>query len=1045
MIRSLSVFCLLSCISIVSFAQLTINYDYRSESNPYYWKNRKPHAAYWQQDVNYTIKAALDDKTDIISASEVLTYWNNSPDTLKFVYFHLYQNAFQPGSYYTELNKNNRQPPVFGHYEAEGMGTKVEKITIDGQQVKTELDNTILKVYLPNTLLPGGKVSFEINFKTYFDTGSLRRRMKKFTPARGYKHFDAVHWYPRICVYDAKFGWETDQHLGKEFYGDFGAYQVELTLPNNYILDATGELINRAEMLPADLRAKLDISNFKNKPLGEAPSVIIAPDGTTKTWKFSAVNVHDFAFTADPTYRIGETEWNGIKCIALAQEPNAAGWQDAAQLTAKVIKIYSEDFGMYAYPKMIVADARDGMEYPMLTLDGGISPGYRNVIAHEIGHNWFFGMVGNNETYRAALDEGFTQFLTAWSLTRMAADTGNIDPTIKEYVCFAGYLRDAINKSDEPLNTHSDQFNAALGHGGGYGHVYYKTATMLYNLQYVLGDELFLRAMKNYVKQYQICHPYFEDFRNSIIQYTHTDLNWFFDQWLETTKRIDYAVKSVKKGNAADEYRITFKRKERMQMPVDFTVIAKDGKEYSYHIPNTYFIKSTTATVLPMWKGWDKIYPEYTATVSIPGGIRDVRIDTTYRLADAYKLDNSSKCPHVIKFNNGRIRPVNYKKYQSQWRPDVWYNSLDGIKAGLQYDGHFMNYKHILDVGVWYNTGVFADNRVVGIQPERDLISWHFSYRNAIGKNAFYNILSRHMDGLYAHGISIEKTMGSNKISAGFKSLYRYGADDLAYLLYQDQWNPVMFNNTLNLSAQHNYDSRAGHGYVKLAMKSTAPGSDYDYANANLTVINNKALWKFDLRTRFFAQYTTGSNVAPESQLYMAGANPEELMESKYTRSRGYVPTEWLGYGTDYNHFHAGGGLNLRGFSGYLLPVDDANGNQAFSYAGRSGAAVNMELDFDRLIRFRPPVIRNYLKLDTYLFGDLGIMGDPTRKTGLAPMNLRMDAGVGTALTIKSWGRFQSAQPLTLRFDMPLVLSHTPFLSPEFVQFRWVVGISRAF
>ncbi len=195
---------------------------------------------------------------------------------------------------------------------------------------------------------------------------------------------------------------------------------MNITIANHYILDGTGVLVNEPEVLPADLRKQLDISNFAKKPIGSPASEIIKPDGTTKTWKYHAENVHDFAFTADPTYRIGEVRTkDGVRCIALAQERNAAGWQDAAAFTAKVIETYSRDFGQYAYPKMIVADAQDGMEYPMLTLDGGLYPGYHFVIAHEVGHNWFFGMVGNNETYRAALDEGFTQYLTAWSLNRI--------------------------------------------------------------------------------------------------------------------------------------------------------------------------------------------------------------------------------------------------------------------------------------------------------------------------------------------------------------------------------------------------------------------------------------------------------------------------------------------------------------------------------------------------------------------------------------------------------------------------------------------------
>ncbi|MBK7182903.1 MAG: hypothetical protein IPH89_08185 [Bacteroidetes bacterium] len=387
---------------------------FQSASNQYYWKNRKPYEGYWQQDVHYKINARIDDKTDIIDGDIELTYYNNSPDELPFVYFHLYSNAQTQDSYLADLYRNNKLYPKFGKYQQQGLGTNVSKITANGADLKMEQDNTVLKVYLPTPLKAGEKITLQIAFKTYFDNGSIRNRMKMFN-AFGYKHYDVVHWYPRISVYDKKQGWDTDQHMDHEFYGDYGTFDVAFTFPNNYILDATGTLINKDEVLPADLREKLDIKNFKTKPWNEKPSVIIEPNGTTKTWLFHAENVHDFALTADPTYRIGETEWNGIKCIALVQEPHAAHWQNASEYTSKIIKTNSESFGMYGYNKMVVADAQDGMEYPMVTLCGGYDPDYRDLFVHEISHNWFFGMVGSNETYRAALDEGFTQFVTAWT------------------------------------------------------------------------------------------------------------------------------------------------------------------------------------------------------------------------------------------------------------------------------------------------------------------------------------------------------------------------------------------------------------------------------------------------------------------------------------------------------------------------------------------------------------------------------------------------------------------------------------------------------
>ncbi len=323
------------------FAQQLPPNNYRSASNKYYWKNRKPNAAYWQQDIHCKLEALINEKDNFIAGNEVLTYYNNSPDTLKFLYFHLYQNAFQPGSYLDNLQLNNYQKPRYGKYEKEKKGTVITDISSNTVSLNSVLDNTILKVVLNSYLLPGDSVKIDIGFTTYFDNGSTRRRMKTFN-SFGSTHFDGVHWYPRIAVYDAKFGWDTQQHLGKEFYGEFGTYDVTLNFSDNYIVEATGELQNEAQVLPKELRDKLDIRNFARKPWNEKPSVIIPynPDNR-KRWVYHAENVHDFAFTADPNYRIGETIWNGIRCIALVQEPHAALWQNASSYISKIIKVYS--------------------------------------------------------------------------------------------------------------------------------------------------------------------------------------------------------------------------------------------------------------------------------------------------------------------------------------------------------------------------------------------------------------------------------------------------------------------------------------------------------------------------------------------------------------------------------------------------------------------------------------------------------------------------------------------------------------------------------
>ena len=1046
-----------------TFAQFPES-TFQSASNQYYWKNRKPYEGYWQQDVHYKINARIDDKTDIIDADMELTYWNNSPDELPFVYFHLFSNAQTQDSYLADLYRNNKLYPKFGKYQQQGLGTNVSKITVNGIELKMEQDNTILKVYLPTPLKSGEKISLQVSFKTYFDNGSIRNRMKMFN-AFGYKHYDVVHWYPRLSVYDKKQGWDTDQHMDHEFYGDYGTFDVSFTFPNNYILDATGTLLNKEEVLPAELREKLDIKNFKSKPWNEKPSVIIEPNGTTKTWLFHAENVHDFALTADPTYRIGEAEWNGIKCIALVQEPHAAHWQNAADYTAKIIKTNSESFGMYGYNKMVVADAQDGMEYPMVTLCGGYDPDYRDLFVHEISHNWFFGMVGSNETYRAALDEGFTQFVTAWTYQKIDGKQRIRYKNKSKYVerftepdyiinseVYSGYMREAARGVETNINVHSDMYNGAIRHGGGYSQVYMKTATMLYNLQYVLGDSLFLAAMQNYFNQYKFAHPYIEDFRTSFIQFTHVDLNWFFDEWIESTKTIDYAVKSVKKGKQKGEYKITFKRKG-MQMPIDFTVIGKNDSLYHYHIPNTWFVKQTKATVLPRWIGWDKVKPKYTATVNIPSGVADVIIDSSTRLADVNMLDNNKKFPVKYRFDSKIYNPSDWTRYELFARPDIWYNGYDGIKAGLNLNGNYMNYKHIFDATVWFNTGIgqnYLDS--IAAKDLYDNISFRVLYRTSTDKfmkGSSFNFSAKALDGLNAYTIGFDRKdiKGKNRVYMFFKSMYRKGLNDITYLLMPNEWAPNKLNNTLNIGIEHTYSYKRGTGNINLGLRSSAIMSDYDYQTINLNVINRTKLGRFVFSTRVVAQYGTGTNWANESSLFLAGANPEEMMDNKFTRSQGFFDPAWTTMGNTTNYFQHGGGLNLRGYAGYVAPQKQSDGTLAFTYKGQSGAAVNAELEFDGLIRIkRQNWLTKTFRLNTYLFADAGYINyNAASDKTLKIADLRADAGVGAALTIKKFGVLQTVDPLTIRFDVPFFLNRIPSIDKDYIQYRFVIGISRAF
>ncbi len=1053
--------------------QWQVRNPYRSAGNPHYWKNKMPAPGYWQQDVHYRIRAALNDTAERIDGKMELVYYNNSPDTLRQVFFHLYQNAFQPESYLDKLFASNKVKPQWGPYEAQKLGTRVNMIACthgsDLRQTFIRLtpwfDNTVMGMNLPFNLNPGDSMVFRLDFNTWFDRGSVRRRMKVYDVDSGYKHFNTVHWYPRISVYDRKFGWDVQQHLEHEFYGDFGTYDVELDLPAHYVNEATGTLINPEQAYADGLREKADMSRYKTPEQAKALPLLLANPRQRRIWRYHAENVHDFAWTADPTYRIMETDWEGVKCVAIAEQQHAPKWQPTADFVAFVVSTYSRDFGRYAYPKMVAADARDGMEYPMLTLDGGVWPSHQGLIAHEVGHNWFFGMVGNNETYRASLDEGFTQFLTSWCIRRYRNEfkhPNNVD----DGTVYGRYLYDAMDQVDPILNTHSDDFSGALGHGGGYSHVYMKTATMLYNMEYVLGKERFSEAMKYYFNTWKIAHPYVEDFRQAVHESSKTDLVWFFDQWFETTKTADYAIKKVKQVNKDEqgyEYNITLRRKGEMVMPVDLLIQTKSGENRMVLIPNTYFRKeyvpSYESALIPVqksvpakdvWSGWANINREYTLKLETTSPISNVIIDPSQRLADVYQMDNRLKDRCI------RLKSLYWNKsgdmHRYVWRinPDIWYNKVDRVKLGISFSGNYAMRKHRLDGFFWVNSTAALDPE----SPKRsgNLFSLSLDYHNRVGRLFEYNLRHEWLDGLQVAQAGISKKWAGNTAYANYRYMKRW---DMRYVFggtLRDQygtlpgwWDDGRWgserNASFNFGLKHDYRYVKGTGQIHLFARSSAPGSQVNYNWLGMEVINRNNLGKLDLHTRFFGQFSA-QTLPFESALYASGANPEQMWhDSKFTRA------DWHNnFGRAQNQnlvWQQGGGLNLRGYANSLAPQNFGDSTVSL-LRGNSGLSASAELDLDKLLRFAPKFTRNWLKADVYLFADAGLMR-PTQASKGYPAVVMANAGVGSAWTISNLFGRRGAAPITLRFDVPIVrnitANGTPFLNKRFLVF----GVNRSF
>ena len=1038
-----------------TFGQMTIE-KYRSSENPDYWKNRKPDASYWQQDVHYKIKASIDAQTDILSGTEELTYFNNSPDTLYVVYFHLYQNAFRPNSDLAKLYEKGGRKAEYGHYEKEGKNIEILKISSSNVLLQTSVNGTIQKVWLNKPLLPNQSATFLIEFKTYFDREASWRRMSCYVH-NGQIHYNGAHWYPRISVYDRKFGWTADQHLGHEFYGDFGLFEVELDFPDNFIVGATGFLENRNEVLPTDFLNKIRISNSSGKIESNGM------DGKgRKNWKYTACNVHDFAFIADPSFRLDLFEitlpsGKVVENWAYVMAENAPLWKDAAYISAKIIEHYSKLFGEYAYNSMIVADARSGMEYPMLTMNSGNSPDYAYIFAHEIGHNWFFGALGSNETYRAFMDEGFTQFLTVHGLEELQKSMPISSKQVKKCLCsdyqplpvrytavFQRYLSNAQKEGGQQLNTHSDNFNTGDTYGNAYRQTYYKGAVMLYNLQYVLGDSLFYAAMQNYFNQWKFCHPYPEDFRNSIIHFTKVDLNWFFDQWLETKKTIDYSVVRVKRKMGTNDYSIRFKRKGEMQMPVDFTVITVDSQSFSYHIPNREFVKNTTSIVLPQWFGWDLINKTYDAKISLPERIKTVIIDTSLRLADVNMLNNYKPFDVNLRYDNGMILDEDWQHYVVDARPGIALNCYDGLKLGLHVDGNYLNFKHIFEALVLFNTTIARRDETPVKMRTRNVVNWRFNYETPISKYSLKTKIKlgiKNLDGLEEYKMSLVHTVGNHSFSLQAKSMYRRDSVDFYNLIYENEWSrstKTLYNNLLDI----NYLYKNKFGQFKLGFRTSAFISSFNFLSATAEIVQNFPLKKLNLRTRIFSQISGGKSMPLESQLYFSGANPEEMMDNKFYRSAAMFPHS--DFRAQTGTFNLGGGLNLRAYNNYLS-ISDTLENQKFIYRGHSGASISCELEFGKYLPVISTKLSKYFTFNPYFFVDAGSISisDIDKKMELS--KVRADAGFGFTFGIKSFGKYDKYRPLIFRLDFPLYLSNIPASQTENYMFRWVLGVNKSF
>ncbi|MFZ9756012.1 MAG: M1 family aminopeptidase, partial [Bacteroidia bacterium] len=527
-------------------------------------------------------------------------------------------------------------------------------------------------------------------------------------------------------------------------------------------------------------------------------------------------------------------------------------------------------------------------EYPMLTLDGGHWPSHQGLIAHEVGHNWFFGMLGSNEPYRASLDEGFTQFLPAWCMNALVKE-----PMAEYKRAFAGYMSDALDFTDPSLATHSHDFKDATGHGGGYRHVYYKTATMLYNLRYVLGDSLFRVAMQHYVAQWKMCHPYPEDFRKSITEAVETDLTWFFDGWMNDTRHIDYSIASV--NQKGSRYTITVQRKGDQLMPIDLDITYENGQTFPLTIPVSHFQKPNRVNT-GLWEGWASLRPTYSLSITPDFPIAKIEIDPSGHLADVNRVDNvwTPKMGHGrthLALDKGQAPNQSYLSvYQALWRPALSYGGVEGFKPGLAWSSQYAGRRHIIDARLWYNS-YSAQTPVVpaypsawasapnGASAERPLLSYRFSWSHQVPKNGRYFWKSASQAGLFYNRLGWDMQVGEHLFGLDALSMNRYRFTEVG-----DAWSSG-HNLSMNLFWKKGYQTFGGRGSLRVDSRLSSPFADAAYGFVSFEWKHQQNLGKTPLRLRAFTQMFAGSNIPAESMLYAAGANPEQSYENELLRN----------------------------------------------------------------------------------------------------------------------------------------------------------------
>ena len=640
---------------------------------------------YFQQEVNYKINVTLDDVNHVITGDIEMKYTNNSPDELDSIYFHFWGNAFKnTNSAFSEQKlRTNSTKFYFSSDNDKGYYSDLA-FTVDGQIAELLFDKKnpdIAVLHLPKTLKPGAAINVKSSFALKVPA-SFSRLGHVGTS------YQMTQWYPKPAVYDHK-GWHPMPYLDMgEFYSEFGNFDVTITLPENYVVGASGVLQTESEV---DF-LKNKIAETENLIKEGFPTNEDFPvsSSANKTIRYIAENVHDFAWFADKRFHVlkGEATLASGKKVdtwAMFTNKEAGIWGKGAEYVTRAVEFYSEKVGDYPWPQATAVhsalSAGGGMEYPMITVIGnsGNAKALDDVITHEVGHNWFYGILASNERDHAWMDEGMNSYYEYRYMRKYYNTRADIEiPAFlmnhtHEDIFEIGYLFNARRNLDQAPDTHSNEFDM-INYGLG---AYVKPGTVMGHLEKYLGTEKFDRIMHLYYDTWKFKHPYPEDFREIMEKESGKDLSWFFDGYIFSSKKLDYVINGI--GTSVNGYTLSLKNCGEISAPFPVS-----GMKNEQVVETIWYEGFSNKTEIDFPKGnYDQLI-----------------IDAENTTLDVNRKNNNIKTSGALKkieplqigilgaVENGRRSTVNV------W-PTMGYNKYDGAMLGLAFHNGLVPAKKI--------------------------------------------------------------------------------------------------------------------------------------------------------------------------------------------------------------------------------------------------------------------------------------------------------------------------------------------------------------